>query len=147
MVEEVKWDWQQRQDLKESWAKFLERFEFDCFFTLTYRAPATSAILSIDRASRLLGKFYDSLKIPLQSFIVAEQHESGTYHAHGLLRLGTLNKENQVLLCRALWKAGWQKYGRCSFELIRSSEDVRAYVGKYLTKRVADHRFVGKFKN
>lgn len=132
-----------KRELVSAWSEFLNRFEYDCFFTLTYREPAQSAMLAIDRASRLLGKFYDNLDRPLNAFVVAEQHRNGSYHAHGLLELKGLDREADVMLCRALWQAGYDKFGLCRFELVRDGGQVRNYVSKYLVKRVADHRFIG----
>lgn len=131
-----------QEKLIDAWVELLGRFEYDCFFTLTFRNPATSSILAIDRASRLLTKFFKSIHHPLRSFVVAEQHQSGLYHVHGLLHLGALSSLHAEQILTALWKAGFDRFGRCSFELVQDPSRVRSYVSKYLIKKVCDHRFV-----
>jgi hypothetical protein len=132
-----------RKGLQEGWSSFLSRFGFDCFFTLTFRNPAWSAECAVDRACRLLRKFFKHRHMKLDAFVVAEQHLNGCYHVHGMLRLGALSDDQGVQLLRGLWTLGFNTYGRCQFDLIRSSESVRLYISKYLTKRVADYRLLG----
>jgi len=126
----------------DAWISTLEKFQFDCFFTLTYKEPAESSMLAIDRASRLLTKNFKKLKIPLSAFVAAEPHRSGLYHCHGLLKLGALGDLQKKLILTDLWKVGYEMFGRCSFEVIEDAERVRAYVSKYLLKSNCDWRFV-----
>jgi len=126
----------------DSWIAKLNEFQFDCFFTLTYKEPADSSILAIDRAARMLTKNFKKLKIPLCAFVAAEPHRSGLYHCHGLLKLGGLCDWQKKLILTDLWKVGYEMYGRCSFEVIEDAERVRAYVSKYLLKSECDWRFV-----
>lgn len=132
-----------KEHLIEEWVEFLDGFGYDCFFTLTFREPASSSILAIDRAAKLLSKFGKSIHFYFSAFIVAEQHKSGMYHVHGLLRLGALDSSHTELMLEGLWRAGFEKFGRCSFQLVKDGGRVRAYVSKYLVKKVCDHRFVG----
>lgn len=131
------------QTVQEGWSEFFSRFGFDCFFTLTFREPSFSAECACDRAERLLRKFFKHRHQKLDAFVVAEQHLNGSYHAHGLLRLGALGREQSIELLRGLWTLGFNTYGRCRFDLIRNQEAVRLYISKYLTKRIADYRLIG----
>lgn len=133
----------QAEKLQTSWIEFLERFKFDCWFTLTFRVPSASAGLAIDRASRLIAKVSRRLRIMgLLAFVVAERHSNGTYHCHGLLRLGALSDEVIRMVLTVFWEIAFDMFGRNSFALVRDSCAVRTYVSKYLTKRPADYRFV-----
>ncbi|MBI5303775.1 MAG: hypothetical protein HY868_16690 [Chloroflexi bacterium] len=134
--------WRKKAELQGAWAGFLEKFQFDCWFTLTYRSPAQSAILAIDRAVKLVQKVGKALKIQVATFIVAEQHRNGSYHCHGLMRLGAMNTEFERAILTVFWKTALDLYGRNSFALVKDSNAVRVYVSKYLTKQPADHRFV-----
>lgn len=138
--------WVEKEKLVEAWKDFLKVQEFDGFVTVTFDpnrfAPATSAMLAMDRSSRAIGKFYDSIKVKRGqwSFIVAEQHRSGIYHCHGMTRSRTMDRDREFAgLERWLSeKCGWSRVRAC-----RDQGDVRAYVSKYLIKRACDHRFVG----
>ena len=134
------------RELQNAWAYFLEKFSFDCWFTLTFKKPAQSGILAIDRTIRLIETVSKKAKIKVSAFVVAEAHKNGTYHAHGLMRLGALSVELERMLLKMFWEIGVDLYGRNSLALVRDSAAVRVYVSKYLTKQPADHRFhnVGK---
>jgi hypothetical protein len=132
----------ERIELQTAWAAFLGKFKFDCWFTLTYRNPAQSGILAIDRAVRLINLVVKRTKLHIAAFVVAEQHRSGTYHCHGLMRLGALSVEIERTILRYFWQVGFDLFGRNSFAMVRDSDAVRIYVSKYLTKKPADHRFV-----
>jgi hypothetical protein len=133
----------ERIALQNAWTSFLAKFKFDCWFTLTYRNPAQSSILAIDRAARLINLVVKRTKLHIAAFIVAEQHRSGTFHCHGLMRLGALSAEIERMILHYFWQVGFDLFGRNSFAMVRDSDAVRIYVSKYLTKRPADHRFVG----
>jgi hypothetical protein len=135
--------WLAKIDLAKAWVAFLGKFKFDCWFTLTFRNPAQSSILAIDRAVRLVNLVVKRTKIKVSAFIVAEQHRSGTFHCHGLMRLGALSAEIERMILHYFWQIGLEMFGRNSFAMVRDSDAVRIYVSKYLTKKPADHRFVG----
>jgi len=131
-----------RDEMIDSWVELLDKKKFDCFFTLTFREPASGSILAIDRGQRLLRYYFKSLKFPLDAFIVAEQHKSGLYHVHGLLKIPRMMETNVDMFLTGLWKIGYEKFGRCSFQKIVDPERVRKYVAKYLLKDGGDWRFV-----
>lgn len=138
--------WDEREKLRAGWNQFLGGQGFDCFWTMTYKEPANSAGLAIDRSKRLLTNFYKSISKGAQvhAFIVAEQHLSGSYHVHGLMRLGVQGDDIQFAMRKGLWAAAHKKYGRARFEPVNDADAVRGYVCKYLTKRVCDYAVVGK---
>ena len=131
------------RELKQSWAEFLGKFGFDVWFTLTFRDGASSATLAVDRTARLLKRACKSIKMECNAFIVAEQHINGTYHSHGLMRLGALTEEYESDFLRHFWQVAFEMYGRNSFTRIGDVDAVGSYVAKYLTKELADYRFIG----
>lgn len=136
--------WEQKEELRAGWNQFLAGQGFDCFFTTTFREPANSAGLAIDRTKRLLTNFYKPIGGNVHAFIVAEEHKSGSFHCHGLMRLGAQGDDIQFAMRKALWESAHQKYGRARFEPVNDADAVRGYVSKYLTKRVCDYAVVGK---
>jgi hypothetical protein len=152
LIEKVSPDWWasdegigflNRQEQKQAWVKFLNGLGFDTWFTLTFRDGASSAGLAVDRAKRLLKRACKGIKIECNAFIVAEQHVNGTYHVHGMMRVGAISKEFEQGFLRYFWKVAFDAYGRNSFSSIDDNDAVSAYVAKYLVKRVCDWQLVG----
>lgn len=134
--------WVNKIRVTDQWVEFLKAREYDTFFTLTFRDPASSEDCALDRAARFLTSAFKLLHIPCSSFIVAEPHRLGNYHVHGLFRLGALDPESSKLIMSALWKSAWELYGRNRFEPVRDADRVRGYVAKYLVKNSSHYRFV-----
>jgi len=132
-----------KQSLKQEWVKLLTQLGCDVWFTLTFRDGVSSAGLAIARTITLLKSACKEIHLDCNAFLVAEQHRSGTYHAHGLLRVRALSKEFEQQILRHLWQCAFDKYGRNSFTPIGKHDAVGHYVAKYLIKDFADYRFVG----
>lgn len=135
-----------RQDYKDAWSVFLGGFGFNCEFTQTFRYPALSAELAITRTSRLLGKYFDSIRQRAAAFIVAEPHKSGIYHTHGLFKLQAQDDEHMEELLTGLYYAAHAQYGRCEYEVLENPEAYRQYILKHLNTRTPenfDYRFIG----
>jgi hypothetical protein len=132
--------------VRSGWLEFLGRYFFNVFFTITFMNPASSSILALDRATKVLTKFHDSIDQGLLGFVVAEQHQSGLYHVHGLLQLQCFDEASTIAMCQALERVTLKAWGRCRFELIKDVGHVQGYVSKYLSKSVCevDFRCVGK---
>lgn len=128
-----------RQQLRQEWVNFLERFGFDVWFTVTFKDSANSAGLAIDRTVRLLRRACKGVKIECDAFIVAEEHNlGGTYHTHGMMRLGALNSQFEDIFLRYFWQVTFELYGRNRFSRIECDSAVGYYVAKYITKRFSD---------
>ena len=134
---EVSWS----DELREAWADWLSQFGFQAFYTQTFAEPVLYPRLAMDRAWAVLRALCGRYGVGVQAFLVAEEHKSGAYHAHGLVR----TFPHPVMLLkgslRFVWKLGIEKYGLCRFEDIRRIGGVAGYVSKYLTKRVCDYDF------
>jgi hypothetical protein len=152
LIEQVPSDWWgsedglgflKRQEQKQGWIQFLGGLGFDTWFTITFRDNAMSATLAIDRTKRLLKRACKEIKRECNAFIVAEQHLSGAYHTHGMMRVGSLSKDFEELFMRYMWQVAFEAYGRNSFSSIGDSDAVSAYVAKYLVKRVGEWTLIG----
>lgn len=126
------------------WESWLRLQGFDCFFTVTFREPQSSAKAAIRKVSRVLSKFYDSMGGEVAAFLAAEPHVSGVYHVHGLMRLGVSAAEFQAVYLQSLWKAAFDACGRSSFELIRDLDKSLGYVVKYCLKDGREYALVGR---
>ncbi|MBI5304883.1 MAG: hypothetical protein HY868_22305 [Chloroflexi bacterium] len=115
----------------------------DAWFTLTFRDGASSAELAVDRTIALLRQACKEIKLDCNAFVVAEQHRNGTFHSHGMMRLGALSQEFEREILQHFWRVAMEKYGRNRFTRIANGNAVGYYVAKYLTKNLADWRFVG----
>jgi hypothetical protein len=159
LIEKVQPDWWNseegvsflnRQELKRAWATLLSQLGCNVWFTITFRKGAQSAMLAVDRTTRLLKKAHEGIKMDCNAFVVGEQHKNGTYHTHGMLRLGALSKEFEDIFLKYFWEVTFKAHGRNVFSRIRKGDAVGYYVAKYVSKEMADFRFIGfkgfKFK-
>lgn len=133
-----------RDKVKCQWMRFLEPLGGDTFFTITFDDRkggfARGANQACNRGVQLLGGVARKWGRPIPGFVVAEQHENGSYHVHGLLRLGGRSEEELGHMRSMLWRAAFDTYGRSEFRAIGDVEGVRGYVSKYLLKEVAEFR-------
>ena len=152
LIEKVQPDWWKseegltflkRQELKRAWANVLTQLGCNVWFTITFRKGAQSAMLAVDRTTRLLKKAHEGIKMDCNAFVVGEQHKNGTYHTHGMLRLGALSKEFEDIFLKYFWEVTFKAHGRNVFSRIRKGDAVGYYVAKYVSKEMADFRFIG----
>lgn len=136
--------WEDAGAIRLAWREVLERCGYNAWFTVTFRRRIASSIDAINRTEWVVRTAAHQLGIPCRSFIVAEQFNSDSsgWHTHGMLWLPALSGLQQQTL-RAFWAVGFARFGRCRFSFVREVGAVAHYVGKYLVKRVGDHRFVG----
>jgi hypothetical protein len=123
---------------RAGWVKFLAARRYDCFFTMTFQSAARSSDAALHRAEMFLTRYFSGRREKVSAFIVAEPHQLGHYHIHGLL-----DSHGSFQLRRALWAAGKNRHGRCRFEPLRNGEAVQAYVTKYCLKESAAWLMVG----
>ena len=152
LIEQVPPDWWssedgyrflKRQELKHAWCDLLTQLDCDVWFTLTFRKGADSAMLAIDRTKRVLRKACEGVQMECNAFIVAEQHTNGTYHTHGMLRVGALSQAFEEIFLQHFWRVAFEAHGRNAFTRISDGDAVGYYVAKYLTKELSDYRFIG----
>ena len=124
--------------LLTGWMNFLGPQGYDCFLTMTYAEPARSAEAALWRARVFLTRYFDGRKEKARAFLVAEPHESGFFHVHGLV-----DSHGSAELRFHLWRAAKRRHGRCRFEPFNSADSVRAYVCKYLLKNASNWEILG----
>jgi hypothetical protein len=152
LIEKVSPDWWnseeglgflKRQELKRAWVSLLSQLGCNVWFTITFEKAAQSAMLAVDRTTRLLKKAHKSIQMDCNAFVVGEQHTNGTYHSHGMLRLEVLSKEFEDIFLSHFWKVAFDAHGRNLFTRISKGDAVGYYVAKYITKEMTDFRFIG----
>jgi hypothetical protein len=130
--------WLRRYDAREQWAVWLEQFGFDSWFTVTVDQKKCrcwqTGLQAMESIERHLKTVCKELHIPCESFLVSEEHKSGLYHVHGLLKVKAINDDFRRLALGGFWRRFFEKFGRSSFEMMTDSFNVRSYVSKYLTK-------------
>jgi hypothetical protein len=142
------WRGEIREELQESWTKFLQERKYDIFGTVTFKRPASSAQVATDRIVRALRSFSKGYSIDengqlvrpgrrhlqwaVNAFFVAEPHLLGSYHVHLLLTCPWGFEASAF--CKALWVFMFRRYGRSRFEPVESSVMAQRYVAKYLFK-------------
>jgi len=125
--------------LAEAWVDWLSGFGFQGFYTQTFKDPVRFPRLAMDRGWRILRSLAGRYGVGVRAFLVAEEHRLGTYHTHGLVMTFPIPLMDLPGSLRFVWIFGFETYGLCRFEDIRSIGGVAGYVAKYITKRVADY--------
>jgi hypothetical protein len=125
--------------VREAWVKFLSGFGFQGFYTQTFAEPIRFPRLAMDRGWRILRALAGRYGVGVRAFLVAEQHVLGTYHTHGLVMTFPVPLLHLPGSLRFVWMLGFERYGLCRLEDIRSVGGVCGYVAKYITKRIADY--------
>lgn len=106
---------------------------WDYFCTWTFAPGAVGDRYNYDDCVDALKHWLDyQRKKGVKWLIVAEQHEDGAYHFHGLLS-GPLNL---AFLYGDQYRIIDFPYGRSSASPVRSQGRVSSYVAKYLTKKI-----------
>lgn len=125
--------------LAEAWIDWLSRFGFQGFYTQTFKDPVRFPRLAMDRGWKILRALVGRYGVGVRAFLVAEEHRLGTYHTHGLVMTYPVSLLQLPGSLRFVWLLGFETYGLCRMEDIRSVGGVAGYVAKYITKRVSDY--------
>lgn len=126
-------------DVRRAWVRFLSGFGFQCFYTQTFADPVRFPRLAMDRGWRVLRSLAGRYGVGVRAFLVAEEHILGTYHTHGLVMTFPIPLMELPSSLKFLWMLGFERYGLCRIEDIKSVGGVSGYVAKYITKRIADY--------
>lgn len=120
--------------IRDSLAVLLQSYQWDYFYTATFRRPCASARLAINRIVTQTD-FFTADRL----FVAAEPHYLGSYHCHGLVHWPDVYAPDPNWLAHRFEASrGWSR-----FENARSLEHVSSYCAKYLTKELADWDFKG----
>lgn len=151
--------------IREQYADWLSKYNFDYFFTATFRT-ANKTVPASDvriydantgefkreeywswRGSSIGGKPrrepYYAIKNVWQElvlydvkrgFLVAEPHQSGDLHIHGIIA-GGLPKQEPIALPWDIWHGLFDRFGRAKVEAPNKHQCVTMYCSKYLLKQ------------
>lgn len=129
-------------DLRDQVAAYLQRQEWDAFFTATFAKHQRYSATAINIVERTLN---DRRLRPVKMFIAAEQHLLGGWHCHGLLQYPDTKWREKL--------PGWDslalnKVGFNRVSMVADTEACSAYLSKYLVKNenCGDYRFTGRKK-
>lgn len=124
---------------RDGLAESLRSMPWDYYFTVTTRKPWHDAIA----LSREVYHKLNELTAVERSFIATEPYylRSGV-HAHGLVKTDV--KYMSFVPTGTIWCGLFNRFGRSSVDLIRSSADVSMYCSKYVTKSTGDYFFWGR---
>ena len=125
--------------LRDAWVEFLSKFGFQGFYTQTFADPIRFPRLAMDRGWKVLRSLAGRYGVGVRAFLVAEEHKLGTYHTHGLVMTYPVPLLELPGSLKFTWSFGFERYGLCRIEDIKSVGGVCGYVSKYITKRVADY--------
>lgn len=122
---------------RQQYAEWLKGYPWDYFVTSTFRKPRIEPYYALHGVWHQLHK-----QNVARAFLVAEPHQSGDLHIHGLamaVRPADWLARDQAEL---IWHGLFKRFGRAKVEACNSHEAVSAYCAKYLLKqqsRVCDY--------
>jgi hypothetical protein len=131
--------------LREAYAEWLQSYDWDYFLTVTFRKPRKDPYYALQSVWHEL-KQYDVAR----SFLVAEPHQSGDVHVHGLASGRGAGWQPGIALPWQIWDGLFKRFGRATVEAANSQEAVTGYCAKYILKqqsRVCDYYEVFGGKN
>jgi len=110
-----------------AYAAFLREFEWDYYYTVTFRHYRKDHLAAIRDVAALLLPDPDIDRC----FIVAEGNKGVGCHLHGLVYYGFLELMPSPCI---LWRHLFHKFGRAQVQRITSARDVTNYCSKYVVK-------------
>jgi len=125
------------------YADFLDQFAWSHFCTFTTRYE-----LTLQSARRLMGNFHGNVKKAGRTpfFWVAEKFEvKDGFHTHALLKVPDAWRFQNIVDIWQKVSRGARSGSKCNYaKLLKYEKDKGAthYVGKYITKELADYDFL-----
>ncbi len=131
--------------IRQEYAEWLKSYNWDYFLTSTFNKPRREPYYALQSVWHELQKFSVS-----RAFLVAEPHQSGDLHIHGLAAGRGAGWYPELRLPWDIWQGLFTRFGRAKVEACNSQEAVTGYCAKYLLKqqsRVCDYYEVFGSKN
>lgn len=125
------------ETIRQQYAEFLQGYNWDYFLTSTFRKPRKEPYYALQSVWHKLRE-YDVAR----AFLVAEPHQSGELHIHGLASGFGPGWLPDIALPWDIWSGLFKRFGRSTVEACNSQEAVTGYCAKYLLKqqsRVCDY--------
>lgn len=135
---------QRNNTVREQYAKWLQGYRWDYFLTSTFRSPRHEPYYAI---KHVWHELHDGHNIA-RAFLVAEPHQSGDLHIHGITAGSKLEpfagveprgyygvQGNNIDTPAGTWEGLFKRFGRAKVEPCNSHEAVSMYCAKYLLKQ------------
>ena len=123
--------------IRQEYAGWLQGYNWDYFLTSTFRRPRQEPYYALQSVWHELQKSFVA-----RAFLVAEPHQSGELHIHGLAAGPGGTWRPDIALPWDIWSGLFKRFGRAKVEACNSQEAVSGYCAKYLLKqqsRVCDY--------
>jgi len=123
--------------IRQDYAEWLQGYNWDYFLTSTFRLPRVEPYYALRSVWHELRRYNVA-----RSFLVAEPHQSGDLHVHGLAAGAGPGWRPELSLPWDIWSGLFKRFGRAKVEACNSQEAVTGYCAKYLLKqqsRVCDY--------
>ncbi len=125
------------QLIREQYAEWLQGYNWDYFLTSTFRKPRKEPYYALQSVWHVLQSDFVA-----RAFLVAEPHQSGDLHIHGLAAGSGAGWRPELALPWDIWTSLFKRFGRAKVEACNTQEAVTGYCAKYLLKqqsRVCDY--------
>ncbi|GAI95198.1 unnamed protein product [marine sediment metagenome] len=125
------------QETRRQYAEWLQGYNWDYFFTSTFRNPRKEPYYALKHVLNEL-KEHDVAR----AFLGVEPHQSGDLHIHGILAGRGEGMRPEVALPWDIWDGLFKRFGRAKVEACNTQEAVTGYCAKYILKeqgRAADY--------
>jgi hypothetical protein len=123
--------------IRQEYSEWLQDYNWDYFLTSTFRRQRQEPYYALQSVWHELKKSFVA-----RAFLVAEPHQSGDLHIHGLAAGTGGGWRPEIALPWDIWQGLYKRFGRAKVEACNSQEAVTGYCAKYLLKqqsRVCDY--------
>ena len=131
--------------IRQDYAEWLQSYNWDYFLTSTFRQPRKEPYYALQSCWHVLQNDFVA-----RAFLVAEPHQSGDLHIHGLAAGTGGGWRPGIALPWDIWSSLFKRFGRAKVEACNTQEAVTGYCAKYLLKqqsRVCDYYEIFGSKN
>ena len=131
--------------IRRQYAEWLQGYNWDYFLTSTFKKPRKEPYYALQSVWHVLQNDFVA-----RAFLVAEPHQSGELHIHGLAAGRGPGWRPEMALPWDIWTSLFKRFGRARVEACNTQEAVTGYCAKYLLKqqsRVCDYYEVFGSKN
>lgn len=115
---------------RQQYADWLRGYNWDYFFTTTFRRPRKEPYYAIQSVWHTLEQH--NVK---RGFLGCEPHQSGDLHIHGIVAGAPPRWQPEIDLPWEIYGDLFKNFGRSKVEACNSHEAVTAYCSKYILKQ------------
>ena len=116
--------------IRSEYAEWLKSYNWDYFLTSTFRQPRKEPYYALQSVWHELQDHFVA-----RAFLVAEPHQSGDLHIHGLAAGIGAGWRPELALPWDIWQGLFKRFGRAKVEACNTQEAVTGYCAKYLLKQ------------